>query len=78
MSPHQCPTCGTEMTVDRMENEGICVTPEDHAREARRLANADPVVADPKEWDKVYEQNLLHSIAHSLVVIAETQLEGLT
>lgn len=73
---HTCPTCGSEMSLDRQRDEGICTNPEEHLEEAKRLANADPVVdwsqRDANEvWNQTYQQNLLHSIAHSLVVIAE-------
>lgn len=67
-----CPTCGWEMTEEQYRNEGICVTAEDHVKEAQRLVNADPVVdytqpGASEEWNETYRNNLLASIAHSFV-----------
>lgn len=71
-----CPTCGGEMSQERQQNEGICTNSEEHLEEARRLVNADPVADYTQEgwqevWNQTFTHNLLASIAHSLVVIAE-------
>ena len=73
-----CPTCGTGVTEQFMYDNGICVTAEDHMREAQRLANADPTVSDPEEWNDMYRNNLLASIAHSFVAQNLMDVERLT